>query len=937
MKPVWTPIGQRLDKTIKEYKAKQQLMWQPPVQPQSVHPQVTIGPASKEHLELKPKETRPLEGAYKKNGKWVEYGSKETNRFFPSSIAATPEWLNQQFTGGLPWERGGGENFVGNWVAPGMIPGGLMREPFALVGKVLPPALTKSGVGRLTSRILDVAVGKSAEIRPPVVRGAENLAQSELATSEVGGIGKNLPKNGKIIPKVETLTPKVEQSLSESEQFQKKVFDLIDYQKKISRATTTMQAEARAPRFQEIGKLRQKPQGEVSYQKIGEALKGKLPYATGKGELPISLSQKEIDYGYNAILASELKDSEVYAAQTAWQRLIEPKKYAILHPDLAETVPANKGLRPFEVKMFETAFGKDFATKLAADSPALRAAMKVNDIFFELYYNGLLGGKSNIRNFTFNSIRSMFTPIEKAFTTTADVALSGFGKIRPREQFYGEIPEQMIGTLGALRDGTRDALRIIKTGQRFGEPGHEMTETIIKGKLGRAINLPSTFMDAGDALFFEPAKQGSLNELAFREAKKLGLKGDALIEKYAELKANPPPEMMGKAIDAALDLLFRGKSDFASTLIRFREHRIGGFTPARIILPFIKVPINVTKYGLARSPIAALNPKMYMNIARKDPKAAEQLGRLMMGSAISASLAMYSWQGKITGQAPTSVTERNTFYDIEGKQPYSIRIGNEWINYQQIPVLSTILSQIAATVDAIKTNDKGAGQRAAKAVYAITQSVTDQPYLTGLSDTIDALTDPERSADNFINKTIPSLMPASGTTRLAAQAIDPTIRQPGNPAEGIMANIPGLSQQVPPKLTAFGEEIQRQTPVYLPMNISSAKDTVLGRELTRLGINPGFVGDTINNIPLTREQKQEYQIIVGQLVKQRLESIVMSKDYQLLKDDKLKMKVLDGVISRAREQGKFQMLSKLPQSNPTTSTTSTSLQDRAKEYGVWMK
>jgi len=86
------------------------------------------------------------------------------------------------------------EQLIGEWLMPGVLPGGLLRTPFALAGKVLPKAITGSVPGKITSKALDILVGKFGETRPPIVRGGENLAKSkllrEMATSEVGAVGK---------------------------------------------------------------------------------------------------------------------------------------------------------------------------------------------------------------------------------------------------------------------------------------------------------------------------------------------------------------------------------------------------------------------------------------------------------------------------------------------------------------------------------------------------------------------------------------------------------------------------------------------------------------------------------------------------------------------------------------------------------------------------
>jgi hypothetical protein len=774
-----------------------------------------------------------------------------------------------------------------------------LNQPLDSPGNTLALALTFTPLPKGVGGMIGKWIPKSA-------KAALGKVGSALAKLNVD---IKLPK-----PPVKPVAPPVVPEVKPLvEQAKEDLLNIIVPAQKTARAETKeLYAEARGPAFEKIKGLRETPTGEAMVNDVFSAMNtGELPRGGFSAEQISNLmSQEKKDALFNDLALNKvLNEAEVANGQKALMRILSPDKFRLRFPDDNVLTP----LRDFELKIIEKAWGKDTALALGKDSKWLRRAMKLNDAAYEIYYNSLLGGKALVRNIGSNIFRLATNPIESLASATTEVPLS-FIANRPRARFFGEVPAEFIGAWGGLRDGVRDALRIIKTGERFveGASKYELPERAIPGVAGRIVNLASVGMDAGDALFMSPLKQSKLWQLAYRKASKEGLKDKKLIDRFAELKANPTQDMITQSKNMALDSLFREPSKFATWLMQGRDVRVAGFQPFRLIVPFIRVPINVAKYGLARSPVGALSPKMWSNIIKKDPEAADQIGRVMFGSSIAATLASYAAQGNLTGAAPLNSAERDRFYR-EGKQPFSIKIGDTWVSYQQVPLLATTLTMVASATDAIKNKTSDVDEKVAQSVYEISRMVVDQTFLTGLSDFLDAITDPERNGENWLTRTIPSLVPFSSTTRLAAQATDTTIRKPTNIPEAIESNLPGLSKNVPPKLTAMGETITRETPFWSPINITKDKEDALTNELNRLEYNLGFVGKALSGISLDVNEQQAYQGIAGQLSKQAILDLINGKRDEELKipysklSDMAKVEALDSVVSEARSQARYQM------------------------------
>jgi hypothetical protein len=400
-------------------------------------------------------------------------------------------------------------------------------------------------------------------------------------------------------------------------------------------------------------------------------------------------------------------------------------------------------------------------------------------------------------------------------------------------------------------------------------------------------------LEASDQLFRAINYRAALNAEAYR----LG-KGNA--EKIADLLADPTPELMERAGKMAEYRLFRQEpGTFTKGVMKLRDADIYGIQPLRFVIPFLQTPVNLLKFGLERSPLGFLNPKLWQHLASKSPEASDEIARAALGSALAAGVAWYAADGKITGAAPSNKLDRERFYR-EGKQPYSIKIGDQWVSYQRLEPFNQAMSQVAAAVDAMRAEGKDATEQASQAALTIGKNLVSQTYLSGLSDVLDALAEPERYGSNFLQRTAASIAtPFSSALRTGAQIGDTTIRQPKGLAESIMAGLPGLSQNVPARLDAFGEDVQRESPAWLPINVTTEKDTPLNRELARLDIDVGFVGDSIRGMPLNRGEQAEYQRAVGKARKQLLEQLVSHDAYQRA-DDATRAKMMEAAIVKAR-------------------------------------
>lgn len=534
----------------------------------------------------------------------------------------------------------------------------------------------------------------------------------------------------------------------------------------------------------------------------------------------------------------------------------------------------------------------------------------LQDYLTELFYNSILSGpKTHLVNAISNATTTMLGPIERAAAAGVDTALSRV-QGRERTRYFGEAGAEVAGLRLGLQEATRAFAYTMKNGFTP-EAGmkYEFRPKAFTGKVGRVINLPTTLLEASDQFFSLLNQRAALHAEALRLAK-----GNA--EDAAALLANPTPELLERAGHIAEYRVFKQDSDAANKISNVRNItvRLGtdpntrwAVQPLRFVIPFVQTPTNLLKYGLERSPLGFLNPQLWVNVAKGSPEAADQIARAGLGSLVAGGVALYAADGKITGAAPTNPGERDRFYR-SGKVPYAIQVGDRWISYQRMEPLNQSLSQIAAAVEAIKANDKTADQKALQAATTVGANLLSQTFMTGLNDVVQAITQPERYGSQWAERFAGSIaVPFSSATRTVAQAGDPYIRRPEGIAETIQANVPGMSQNVPARLDAFGQPIEREARGLSPYATGRQTTDPVEVELGRLGYNLGFVGDSISNVKLSREDKDQYQRLSGNLTQQLFGRVVERDSYRRATDSQ-KVEILDKLAAEARALAREQVL-----------------------------
>lgn len=494
--------------------------------------------------------------------------------------------------------------------------------------------------------------------------------------------------------------------------------------------------------------------------------------------------------------------------------------------------------------------------------------------------------------------------------TAADAAMSLFTGKRTR-------------TLAPLGSGVEGAKVGAKKLPAFLKTGYDERNALSKydakaisygdsvpGKAATAyVNGVYRLMATADQPFYYSAHRNALGSIAKAEAINAKIPANQRAQWVDDFMNNPPKEALERAAEEAAYAVFQNKTGLGQAAQAFKKG-LNKLAPGLgdFIVPFTQVPASIASRVVTRTPIGtAIEVVKQIRRVRGggnfDQRAMSQaVGEGAVGVAILGAGYALANSGMLTFGYPKDEKERK-LWESEGKQPYSVRIGDRWYSMNYMQPFGTMLAVGAKVGEQV---DKGAGVLDAIGVAAGTagQSIANQSFIKGVSSAIDTVTDPERAATKFLNQTGASIVP--NIVRATARSFDPLQRESAGFVEGIKQGIPGLREQTAAKNDIFGEPLlAKDNPanqLLNPLRPSKARDTdVVLQEIRRLqDVDLGKIPSQINktslgkDVELGKEQIRELQQNVGKSVKQAWEGTIGTPEYADL-DDEAKSKVLDRV------------------------------------------
>lgn len=430
----------------------------------------------------------------------------------------------------------------------------------------------------------------------------------------------------------------------------------------------------------------------------------------------------------------------------------------------------------------------------------------------ELYINSLLSGpQTHVVNILSNTLTSLAQLPEHAAGAAVGVVRRALpGQAETDRVMFSEVGARAAGMIFGAKEGMRAAARAFLTGNSSDAASKVENELMkaIPGMAGSVIRTPTRLLSAEDELFKGVARRMELSGLAIRQAKAEGLTGKAARDRAGELMLDPPDDMLKRSFDYARYLTFQTPLEHGSAaagLSRATQRR----QELKLLLPFIRTPMNLLKFAAERSPAAPIMKSWRREYDAGGARRDMAVARMMLGTGIGAAMYEMAAAGQITGGGPSDPNLRRMMM-ANGWQPYSLKIGDTYYSYARLDPFSTTIGTAADLYELSDSLSDGEKEGSAMMLgAAILNNLSSKTWLSGLSSALEAVNDPDRYLSSFVARTAGAIaVPA--IIAQTARATDPLMREARSPLDRIRSRVPGLSNDLYPRRDVFGREMRQQ-------------------------------------------------------------------------------------------------------------------------------
>lgn len=590
-------------------------------------------------------------------------------------------------------------------------------------------------------------------------------------------------------------------------------------------------------------------------------------------------------------------------------------------------IEALANLSPAEIKALQVANPERFLKIVQGKS----AFGKGIDAHNEYWINALLSGpRTHIRNIVSNAINTVALPAERMI---GGLMMGSKEQIRAGAATYMGLRSAVMDSIAlaskasGLSDIVKDPLNPLAVAKRTGDSILDPKNAKLNGDtraisaqnfgitqphaatvfdaLGEMVRIPGRFLTAEDEFFKQLNYRAKVYSDATSEGMAKGLKGKDLSD-FIESRTDNAFNGVGNASDEAA-LNYARRATFTSvpergSFLHSLESFAGQHPALRMLIPFIRTTTNILKEAALRTPGLNLLSKKYRDaLAGRLGKEAEAQakGQFFTGAAMWTAGLTLALEGNITGRGPSDPREKQLLLDT-GWRPYSFKVGDTYIGFEGIDPTSMFFGMAGDFADAYGHMNEGQRKNVmGSMLVAMATNITSKTYLQGLTQAMEALTQPEQEGHSFLKSRVSSYVP-TGFKQFAGLipgAEDPYMREARTIMDAVMNKLPGLSQTLPPRRNIFGEPV---TPMkaFGPDSISpffytQQKDDKASQELARFSHAFSPPSRSIGEVDLTqfvnakgqdfydRWQEQIATLRVGRYtLKERLETLVTSAPYQ---------------------------------------------------------
>ena len=469
----------------------------------------------------------------------------------------------------------------------------------------------------------------------------------------------------------------------------------------------------------------------------------------------------------------------------------------------------------------------------------------------------------------------------------------------------GEAVAGLWGVVAGAPDALKAAAQAARTGLQTPLPG-ELAQNIIPKQnravpfqqrkpatvfgselAATALDVPSRGAAAIHSFFNFLNYRAQIEKRSYRDARAEGLSpaNQDFWERRQYLSDNPTKDMMDDAIETGYRGTYIGElGEVGKALNKLLNVRVRGIQPFRLIIPFSHIPLKILDEASKGTPLAFLDDTTVADLKGANGAAKQDyaIARLVVGHAVGMWAINQFANDHITGYGPTDPTERQQWL-ATGHQPYSIRVGNEWLSFNRFGSLGTMLglySNLAEVAPHIKPDAAELTTALGMVVHSTGRLMEDEVGMQGLAGLMEVIDEPDRKGARFISNFGGSLLPFSSALRQTASSMDPYMRKTKSVVDGLRYYIPHARQGLEPKRNWLGEPLANPSyggDLSVPgaSSIIQHRDATadpLAMEMKALDLKPAAPLNRVGGVQLPPSLYDRYQVTAGAMTRTALEN-----------------------------------------------------------------
>ena len=536
----------------------------------------------------------------------------------------------------------------------------------------------------------------------------------------------------------------------------------------------------------------------------------------------------------------------------------------------------------------------------------------------------LSGPQTHLANILGNTAKWLIEIPESALSAT----LYAVGKAAKGDPLtMAQYKARALAPLYGIKYGAMDSIRVaaeVWKGQ-ISEKA-DIYKPAIEGKKGDYIRIPFRTLQVEDALFRTMAERAEAYRAAVDRAAREKLTPETAEGRLAIQKWVEQPEL-GLTNEAALKVRAQIEQAGAEAVFSQRlgpvlesvQAIIGKHAPAlQFIVPFVRTPANLVSWAIQHVPgLNLMSGRWRADWKAGGERQARANARVMIGAGLTLSALGMAYNGTITGGGLFDREQGGTKRGA-GWQPYSIKIGDTYYSYQRLEPVAKVLGLAADYIELLRntTDEQDGAKIAAQLVLMFANATVSTTYLSGISNAMQAVSDPARYGEGWVEQYASSLVPKIIGQTVAM--IDDDKREVDGFFEAIQSQLPYFREKLMPKRDVWGEPMKNDRWFgFMPVATSQVSQEKVKTEAQRLELaitdvpksftERGPFKPSDKRVDLTSEQRDVMKEVSGKAAMTILAPIVNAPDWERIPDF-AKVAIYKKVIEGTRKQGAYAAL-----------------------------